>query len=267
MKNNLIRLNAVVIIDEWTFFHPELLERVFHLFDRVVKIKVLIVKKVPRKSNIRLNFLWYLVYIGPFEMCKLFYRFVCAKFLLKRCDDCGLLRSVRSVASVARKLQLESEIVNSAEEVEDFFNNLQSEEYDVLISSNSLYIREEWLQNFRLGGVNRHSSLLPAYGGLWPILHGLINHEWQYGVSVHKITSKIDKGEILAQVGFERRREDTVFTLYQRAFDLSPEMIRLGLENLENESKPVSTVTTASYFSKLTRAEWSKLRKTGVRFV
>ena len=66
------------------------------------------------------------------------------------------------------------------------------------------------------GFVNTHPSLLPAQRGkgtsFWNIIEGT-----DFGVTIHRLTEKIDKGEILAQRQIEVTWEDTGGSLATKA--------------------------------------------------
>ncbi len=50
----------------------------------------------------------------------------------------------------------------------------------------------------RLGGINLHGSILPAYRGAAPVARAIQNGEAETGVSVIRMTPKIDAGGIIA---------------------------------------------------------------------
>ena len=50
-----------------------------------------------------------------------------------------------------------------------------------------------------LGGVNLHGSLLPKYRGAAPVHWAILNGDSFTGVSVIRMTSKVDAGEVIAQ--------------------------------------------------------------------
>lgn len=50
------------------------------------------------------------------------------------------------------------------------------------------------------GGINLHPSLLPRHRGPMPTIHALAEPDPCFGVSVHRLTPRIDAGPILAQV-------------------------------------------------------------------
>ena len=49
---------------------------------------------------------------------------------------------------------------------------------------------------------NIHPSLLPKYRGPIPIIFQLLNHEKEFGVTIHKMNEKFDEGPILSQKSF-----------------------------------------------------------------
>ncbi|MEP6563911.1 MAG: formyltransferase family protein [Mesorhizobium sp.] len=60
------------------------------------------------------------------------------------------------------------------------------------------------LNLFPKGGLNLHPALLPQYKGPHPIQRLVIDqqHETHGGVTLHKMTSGFDEGDILAQIAF-----------------------------------------------------------------
>ena len=50
----------------------------------------------------------------------------------------------------------------------------------------------------RLGGINLHGSILPAYRGAAPVARAIQNGETESGVTVIRMTPKIDAGGIIS---------------------------------------------------------------------
>ena len=57
--------------------------------------------------------------------------------------------------------------------------------------------------------INRHTSLLPSYKGIYPIFWCMLNDEKFVGVTVHTMTSKIDEGTILTQQKIPKKKQNT----------------------------------------------------------
>src|SRR5574344_1507723 len=69
----------------------------------------------------------------------------------------------------------------------------------------------------RLGCLNLHGSLLPAYRGRVPINWALVNGEKKTGVTLHFMTEKPDAGDIVAQREIAISADDTARTLHEKA--------------------------------------------------
>lgn len=78
-------------------------------------------------------------------------------------------------------------------------NTIENLQVDLLVSYRSPFLPMEAINAARLGGINVHFSVLPDFRGgdplLWQVLHGVEN----VGVTVHKLTDKIDYGVMLEQ--------------------------------------------------------------------
>ncbi|MBZ9760463.1 hypothetical protein LB553_06175 [Mesorhizobium sp. CA8] len=92
------------------------------------------------------------------------------------------------------------------------------------------------LELFPKGGLNLHPALLPHYRGPHPIHRLVIDrmHEAHGGVTLHKMTSGFDEGDILAQVGFAAEDWRSAATVNRAladamavlAADIAPEFCR-----------------------------------------
>ncbi len=79
----------------------------------------------------------------------------------------------------------------------------------------------------RLGAINIHSSLLPEYRGVHPVSWALINGERRTGVTLHRIDTGIDTGDVLKQRSLPIRATDDIWSLTERLNRLSA---RLAVE-------------------------------------
>ncbi len=77
----------------------------------------------------------------------------------------------------------------------------------------------------RLGFVNLHFSLLPAYRGAAPVQRAIMNGDRVTGVSFMVLTEGMDEGPVLAEREVEIRPDDTAGTLGERLADLGAGML------------------------------------------
>ncbi len=73
--------------------------------------------------------------------------------------------------------------------------------------------------------INLHASLLPKYRGAAPINWAMINGELQTGISVIRMSDRIDAGAVLGQRAITIDPMETAGELEQRLAGLGPELI------------------------------------------
>lgn len=117
----------------------------------------------------------------------------------------------------------------------------------------------------KYGFINYHPSLLPRYRGPSPLGHILLNGETRSGVTWHRITEKVDQGEILAQKDFEIEPHYTLKDLEHVCMELAVKLLPpLIVEIAEGKVKPQrQDEAFASYYPKLTKKEKEQLLSMG----
>jgi methionyl-tRNA formyltransferase len=107
-----------------------------------------------------------------------------------------LIPSPIKKAALARGVRvLQPENVNAAESLDQIRalapDLLVTAAYGQILSADLLSIP-------RLGGINLHGSILPAYRGAAPVARAIQNGETETGVTVIRMTPKIDAGGMIA---------------------------------------------------------------------
>ncbi|BFU45164.1 methionyl-tRNA formyltransferase [Krasilnikovia sp. MM14-A1004] len=72
----------------------------------------------------------------------------------------------------------------------------------------------------RLGTLNVHDSLLPAYAGFAPLIWALINNEPEVGVTAHMMDATLDAGPIVLQRSVDVGPRDTTADLFRKTLAL-----------------------------------------------
>ena len=132
---------------------------------------------------------------------------------------------------------------------EDYAAALGREAFDYLFSIvNHAVTPASVLGLPRLGAINYHDSLLPAYSGFhatsWSILDGRVEH----GVTWHRMTTAVDAGPYLLQKSFAVTDQDTAFTVAARAGELAVRSFGELLQGLEDGSVSESPGLPARQF-------------------
>jgi len=100
----------------------------------------------------------------------------------------------------------------------------------VMVIAYAQMIPNEWLNWSKLGALNLHASLLPLYRGASCIQASILNGDKKTGLSLIKITDKLDSGDILAKTEITISNNDNYGTLYTKLAELSPSFL---IENLK----------------------------------
>lgn len=69
----------------------------------------------------------------------------------------------------------------------------------IIVLAFAQFLGKKWLSLPRLGCFNIHTSLLPKYRGAAPIQYALLNGDSETGVSIQKMVSKMDAGNIVLE--------------------------------------------------------------------
>lgn len=75
------------------------------------------------------------------------------------------------------------------------------------------------------GGLNLHPSLLPAYRGATPVPHQILDGVKKSGITIIKMTDKIDAGQIVAQKAVPVKPNDTSLDLLNRCFKAGADLL------------------------------------------
>lgn len=118
-------------------------------------------------------------------------------------------------------------------------------------------LSQAFLDSFKEGCVNIHSSLLPRWRGAAPIQRALMSGDNISGVSLQKVVKKLDAGPIIAAKGLPLTAEIGALELTEKLSDLGGELLLQSLEaflkgegNLKTQDESL-----VSYAAKIEKAE------------
>jgi len=108
---------------------------------------------------------------------------------------------------------------------------------DVLLTCRFNLLPESVFDAPRLGSINIHQSLLPAYRGVHPTAWALVRGESETGVSIHRIDAGIDTGEILAQTVVAIADDDDYATVSENLVRATAELAVEFWRQLERDRR------------------------------
>ena len=144
----------------------------------------------------------------------------CATKLLAEHRDTRVLtpRNVNDQDAVARLQELKPDLV-------------------ILVAYGQI-LRKPVLNLPRLGCVNLHASLLPAYRGAAPIQWALANGETRTGVTTMYMNERMDAGDIILQREMPILDEDTAGTLHDKLAELGAPLVGETLDSIRAGDVP-----------------------------
>lgn len=259
-------MKIYLIIVEEPFFHPQFVQEIIKKRKKEV-IGITVVPDISPKISklVYLEQQWDLFGPWPFfylGMKAVFYKIL---NLINRFLAMDKFYSVEAVAKHYKISLFKANNVNSPDHLE----YLKKLEPDVIVSAQGQIFQKELLDLPKIACINRHSALLPKYGGLWPVFWAMLNGEKKIGITVHTMVEKIDGGKILIQEEISILPGDSMYGLYKKAFKISGKVTLEALGKLEN--KPVKFIAynskQSSYFSLPTAKDAKLFRQKGLKFI
>lgn len=116
--------------------------------------------------------------------------------------------------------------INSAQSI-SYLNGLGSDLFVVIAYGQKL--SQPVLDIPRLAAVNVHASLLPAYRGAAPVNWAIMRGEKTTGVTLMKLSSRMDAGPVILQKQIPILDSDTSLTLSQKMSFLAAEALIEGI--------------------------------------
>lgn len=103
---------------------------------------------------------------------------------------------------------------------------------ELLISAGYEYKIPVFPEN-KIKQINIHPTLLPMGRGPWPLPYIILKDLSKSGVTIHKISNEMDKGDILIQEEFEVQPNEDIETLSCRSQILAKKLLIKLINNLD----------------------------------
>lgn len=100
----------------------------------------------------------------------------------------------------------------------------------VIVASYGEILSQKFLDIPRYGSVNLHASLLPELRGASPIQNAIIQNKKETGVTLMKMDSGLDTGDIISQSSIKIKPVDTTNSLLDKLSKLGAELLTNDLE-------------------------------------
>ncbi len=260
-------LRALVMLDETPFHHPMYLARLIRECEHLNIVGVAVVR-LRGGGPLQRYMIRQWRRMGVRQFAGLGFKSVSAR-MIGRLPT--FIRGERdgSVRGVCERYDLPHRIVSQVNTPE-FHDYARTLDPDVIVSSCTPIFKRELLELPKVACINRHSSLLPSFGGILPVFRAVQMGASFVGASVHRMTPEIDGGAVLARKWLPIFPGDTLSRLYRLCFVLSFEATNDAAAMLRSGDLSRSAPRDGleqSYFSYPTREDWDAFASAGGRFV
>ncbi len=169
------------------------------------------------------------------------------------------------IQNLSETLNLELRTPSYLKKNNEEYDYLKKLEADIaIVVAYGQILPKEFLGLTKKGFINVHASILPKYRGSAPIQRAIMNLDKQTGISIMKISEKLDSGPICNSYALDILENENAENLSERLSLLAAKKI---LDNVDTilEDKAVfkdQDDTKASYASKILKSEgkinWSE---------
>ena len=167
---------------------------------------------------------------------------VIAKKCLKIFKDCPLEEISISVV-VTTDSFYQNEILDNFGKVKFIDNSVRNE--DLILSAISDYdidtiisIQHPWILSSKIidavdkRAFNLHNAKLPDYKGHNSISHAILNADEFYTTTIHRLSQRVDMGDIIFEDSIPIKPNDTAYSLYKRTLLPARKIFRRLVEHL-----------------------------------
>ncbi len=161
--------------------------------------------------------------------------FIPEKFQISYSDKPVKNSNYADIRSMAEQNSIPAYEVNSipGKKLGDYASIISDAQLDLLLVLGWYYMIPEKVRELTSHGAwGIHASLLPRYAGGAPLNWAIINGEEETGITLFRMKSGVDDGDIIRQVSFPIGPNDYISDVYEKATAASKEVLRAALTNI-----------------------------------
>jgi methionyl-tRNA formyltransferase len=169
------------------------------------------------------------------------------------------------IQGISETLRIEYRTPSSLKDNKEEYNYLKELNADIaIVVAYGKIIPREYLSLVKKGFINIHASLLPKWRGAAPIQRSIMNLEKETGISIMRITEKLDAGPVCNSYKIEIMTDDNSETISEKLSALAAEKILDNIDEILEDKIEFreQTQNEASYAAKIEKIEgqieWSE---------
>lgn len=167
---------------------------------------------------------------------------------------------------IKKKLKIMKKNFNLVKKIdENLIQKIAKKNYFLIISAGCPYIfPKNLIHSAKKGTINLHAGPVPSYKGGSPLNWQIINGEKTIGISVIKMTLRLDAGPIYDSFKFKLKKNDNIKDVHKRVNQIFPILTISTIKKILNNKKPKPQTKNNSKLYKQRKDEdgfinWNKL--------
>jgi len=118
--------------------------------------------------------------------------------------------------------------------ITDYYEIIVKLNPDVILALGWYYMVPKIIRKLAVhGSWGIHASLLPDYAGGAPLVWSIINGDKKTGVTLFRMASGVDNGDIIAQKSFAIKFKENIADIYKKATEASKTILKSSLDSIE----------------------------------
>ena len=162
------------------------------------------------------------------------------------------------IQGIAETLNLEFRVPDSLKDNHEEFEYFKNIEADLaIVVAYGQIIPKNFLNLTKKGFINIHASILPKWRGAAPIQRSIMNLDKETGISIMKITEKLDAGPVCNIYKIDLEKNLNANDISEKLSLLAAEKILDNIDDIINEKAKFieQDHSKATYASKIQKAE------------
>lgn len=262
-------MRIVFFTQDDPFYVKVFFDEFFRIYKSLDEIKAIVISRpMGKKKLTQLASQMYALF-GPYHFLRISFKFTYIRIMGKKKFGKyppGLLPPTYTLKQTANAFGvpvIERSDLNS----QNFRNEIAKCQPDLFVSvASPVIFKEKLIEIPKLDCINIHNAPLPKYKGMLPNFWQLYHGEIKAGMTIHKMDSGIDTGDIVAQELIDIQDDDTLDTLIKRTKRLSAKLAARTIEAYRRGEIKYSAMSgTGSYFSFPERKDVLKFKQLGRR--
>ena len=172
------------------------------------------------------------------------------------------------IQNLSETLNIEFRTPSSLKNNKEEYDYLKKIEADIgIVVAYGQILPKEILGLTKKGFINIHASILPKFRGPAPIQRSIMNLDKQTGISIMKISEKLDTGPVCNSYSLNILENENVKSLSERLSVLAAEKILYDIDDILEDKAVFKTQdeAKATYANKILKSEgkinWSESKK------